>query len=79
MEKIRGLCTGCVRFHPKAVGNCILAKDWMFLSKKHGYTLMVVECPLFISGDEVFAEELNAQPVRTGNKKIDFDEAVVEE
>ena len=79
MKNVKGLCFGCGRFNPAAKGNCILAKDWMFLSTKHGYKLMVVDCPQFAAVAEVFPE-VNAQPVKkTGNKKIDLEEEEVGE
>ena len=53
------LCHNCVRYHPKAKGNCILARDWMRLQRKHKYTLMVLDCPQYIAPKEVFPLESN--------------------
>ena len=72
MKGNKGLCFTCARYNPKAVGNCILAKDWMYLSKKHKYTLAVVDCEYFISVAAAFPEA-----PKTGNKKIDLDEGLV--
>jgi len=74
MKKFKGLCKTCARYNPKAVANCILAKDWMFLSKKHKYVLAVVDCPLFASIEAVFPEP---KIEKTGNKKIDLEEGLI--
>jgi len=55
MGKVKNLCDGCVRYHPKGVGNCVLANAWMRLSSQHKYTLVVTDCPLFLSPKVVFA------------------------
>lgn len=72
MKRVRGLCSNCARYHPKAVGNCILAKGWMSLERKHKYKLMVYECEWHITPQEVFPDK-----GKTGNKKIDEDEGLV--
>lgn len=70
MKQVKGLCYGCVRFHPKAAGNCKLAVSWMGLERKHKFKLMVYDCEWFAPAQEVFSE-----PEKTGNKKIDEDES----
>jgi hypothetical protein len=81
VKKVKGLCYGCVRFHPKAAGNCVLARAWLNLEGKHKYSLMVVDCPLFLPAEEVFPDvedtHEKAKSERTGNKKIDEDESLV--
>lgn len=54
--KNKGLCHNCVRFHPKAKGNCVWANSWMGLERKHGYKLAVMECSLYAPVEEVFPE-----------------------
>lgn len=76
MKRDKGLCYGCVRFHPKAKGNCVLARSWASLERKHKFKLAVTDCEWFASQEETFPEE-NAQPTKTGNLKIDGDESKV--
>jgi hypothetical protein len=73
MKREDGLCYNCARFHPKAKGNCVLARSWMGLERKHKFKLMVYECEWHIPPKEVFPVE-----EKTGNKKIDEDEGLVE-
>ena len=57
MKRLKGLCQNCVRYHPKAAGNCVWAKGYMSLENRHGYKLMVVDCPAFVPPEEVFPEK----------------------
>ena len=52
--KLMGLCQNCVRYHPKGVGNCILAKDAANTAKRHKYNLMVTDCEFYVVPAEVF-------------------------
>ena len=51
------LCKTCVRYHPKAQAHCILARDCDFLQEKHKYVLMVIDCPHYVTPEEVFPIE----------------------
>ena len=44
-----GKCKKCLRHNPTSkVAGCVLAKDCILLSEKHGYTLAVTDCPEFL-------------------------------
>ncbi len=72
-------CKKCVRFHPKAIGNCKLANAWMYLEGMYKFKLSVSDCPVFLEPKKVFAEpkkkdKKEKAPEKTGNKKIDAEE-----
>ena len=59
---IVGLCQGCVRYHPKASGNCEIAKEWIELQKKYECKIMLTSCPNFLSPTEAFPEPTAGDP-----------------
>lgn len=65
-------CKNCVRYHPKAVGNCRMAQSWANLEKQHGFTLVVIDCPHYVEPEVVFGMEWTAEepkPKKTRRKK----------
>ena len=54
--KLIGLCQNCARYHPRAAGNCILARDASRVARKHKYNLMVTECEFHILPEVAFPE-----------------------
>lgn len=49
-----GKCTKCLRHNPTSkVAGCVLAKDCILLSKKHGYKLAVTDCPEYLAPEKV--------------------------
>lgn len=68
-------CKDCVRYHPKAVGNCNMAQSWANLEKRYGFTLAVVECPHYTAPEVAFPMEWTAEepeeekPKRKSRKK----------
>ena len=48
-------CKDCVRYNPKAVGNCRMAQSVANLEKKYGFKLSVFDCPFHAPPREVFA------------------------
>ena len=62
--KLGGLCQNCVRYNPKALAHCLLAKDAGRLARKWKYNLLVTDCELWIVPEEVFPEPIKAaEPV----------------
>ena len=58
--KLRGLCQNCVRYNPKALAHCILARDAGRLARKWKYNLMVTDCEEWLVPEEVFPEPVKA-------------------
>ena len=54
MRRVIGMCETCVRFHPKAEGNCEIAKEIEVLRKKYKCSMLLTDCPKFLSPTEVF-------------------------
>jgi hypothetical protein len=53
--KLMGLCQNCVRYNPKGVATCLMAKDIGYLASKwKNFNLMVTECNEFLIPKEVF-------------------------
>ena len=53
--KLLGLCQNCVRYNPRGVANCLLAKDAGNLANKwKKYNLMVTDCEEWIAPKEIF-------------------------
>ena len=53
--KLLGLCQNCVRYNPRGVATCIMAKDIGFLANKFKkFNLMVTDCEEWIRPKEVF-------------------------
>ncbi len=61
--KLRGLCQNCVRYNPKALAHCLLAKDAKRLARRWKYNLMVTDCELWMAPEEVFPEPVKADAV----------------
>jgi hypothetical protein len=60
---MKGKCLKCVRFHPKAVGNCKIAQSVRNLEKRYGFNLSVTKCPEFLDPDLVFVEPEPEHPM----------------
>lgn len=60
---MKGKCLKCVRYHPKAVGNCRMAHSIGNLEKKYRFNLSVTKCPEFLEPDLVFPEP-TVEPVK---------------
>ncbi len=53
--KLLGLCQNCVRYNPKGVATCLMAKDIGYLANKwKNFNLMVTDCEEWIIPKEVF-------------------------
>ena len=77
--RLLGLCQNCVRYNPKGVANCLLAKDAGRLAHKwKQYNLMVTDCELFAPPKEVFpsvedGSEENGSDVAVGAVLVEED------
>jgi len=61
-------CKDCVRYHPRAVGNCNMAQSWANLEKRYGFTLAVVDCPHYTAPEVVFPMEWTAEEEKPKKK-----------
>lgn len=62
-------CKDCVRYHPRAVGNCDMAKSWANLEKRYGFTLAVVDCPHYLAPEVVFPAEWTSEDMEEEKPK----------
>jgi hypothetical protein len=51
---MKGKCLKCVRYHPKAVGNCRKAQSVRNLEKRHKVNLSVTKCNEYLAPELVF-------------------------
>lgn len=54
---MEGLCKDCVRFHPRAKGNCTMARHGMHLERKWqriNWQMAVLSCDEYITASAVF-------------------------
>ncbi len=53
--KLLGFCQNCVRYNPKGVATCLMAKDIGYLANKWKiFNLMVTDCEEWLDPAEVF-------------------------
>ncbi len=71
---MKGKCLKCVRFHPKAVGNCRMAVSAMNLEKKYGYNISITKCPEYVEPQEVFKEPEPEHPMVWTNEDCDCED-----
>lgn len=64
---MKGKCLKCVRYHPKAVGNCRKAQSVRNLEKRLKVNLSVTKCNEYLAPELVFTvPEPKEEPVTMG-------------